>query len=118
MRSFANAYAVAAAMILLPAALFSADVDTKFHNAPAQAQALKNPYTGQEDAQAGYHAPQPFHALQEVERPFFRFETEHTCDDRRTCRDALFSTPLRNFDTVGQGWRNEAVANDRHATGT
>ena len=54
MRSFANAHAVAAVMILLPAALFSADVDTKFHNAPASAQVAKNPYAGQaEAAQAG-----------------------------------------------------------------
>src|SRR6202051_3254941 len=54
MRSFANAHALAAAMILLPAALPSADVDTKFHNAPASAQAAKNPYAGQEEAaQAG-----------------------------------------------------------------
>jgi mono/diheme cytochrome c family protein len=41
-------------MILLPAALLSADVDTKFQNAPASAQAVKNPYAGQEQAaQAG-----------------------------------------------------------------
>jgi mono/diheme cytochrome c family protein len=54
MHSFANAHALAAAMILLPAALLSADVDTKFHNAPASAQAAKNPYAGQEEAaQAG-----------------------------------------------------------------
>jgi mono/diheme cytochrome c family protein len=54
MRSFANSHARAAAMILLPAALLSADVDTKFHNAPASAQAVKNPYAGQEEAaQAG-----------------------------------------------------------------
>ena len=54
MRSFANAHALAAAMILLPAALLAADVDTKFHNAPASAQAAKNPYAGQEEAaQAG-----------------------------------------------------------------
>ena len=45
---------LAAAMILLPAALLAADVDTKFHNAPASAQAAKNPYAGQEEAaQAG-----------------------------------------------------------------
>lgn len=54
MRSFANSHARAAAMILLPAALLSADVDTKFQNAPASAQAVKNPYAGQEEAaQAG-----------------------------------------------------------------
>src|ERR1700689_4273165 len=50
----ANASALAAAMILLPATLFSADLDVKFHNAPASAQAAKNPYAGQEEAaQAG-----------------------------------------------------------------
>ncbi len=54
MHSLANALAFAAAMILLPAALLLADVDTKFHNAPASAQEAKNPYAGQEDAaQAG-----------------------------------------------------------------
>jgi len=44
-----------AAIILLPAALLlAADVDTKFHNAPASAQAMKNPYDGQDAAaQAG-----------------------------------------------------------------
>jgi hypothetical protein len=46
MRSFANAQALAAAMILLPAALLSADEDTKFHNAPALGQGAKNPYAG------------------------------------------------------------------------
>ena len=54
MHSFANAHAFAAVMILLTAALLAADVDTKFHNAPASAQEAKNPYAGQEDAvQAG-----------------------------------------------------------------
>ena len=54
MRSFASSHALAAAAILLPAALLAADVDTKFHNAPASAQAAKNPYVGQEEAaQAG-----------------------------------------------------------------
>jgi glucose/arabinose dehydrogenase len=54
MRSFANSKALAAAALLLPAALLAADVDTKFHNAPASAQAAKNPYVGQEEAaQAG-----------------------------------------------------------------
>src|SRR5580658_4269962 len=53
-RPTANASALAAAMILLPATLFSADLDVKFHNAPASAQAAKNPYAGQEEAaQAG-----------------------------------------------------------------
>src|SRR3984893_3151191 len=50
MRSFASSHALAAAAILLPAALRAADVDTKFHNAPASAQAAKNPYAGQEEA--------------------------------------------------------------------
>ena len=54
MRSSANSHALAAAAILLPAALLAADVDTKFHNAPALARAAKNPYAGQEEAaQAG-----------------------------------------------------------------
>jgi glucose/arabinose dehydrogenase len=54
MRSFANSAALAAAAILLPAALLAADVDTKFHNAPASARAAKNPYAAQEEAaQAG-----------------------------------------------------------------
>jgi glucose/arabinose dehydrogenase len=54
MRSFANSKALAAAALLLPAALLAADVDTKFHNAPASAQAAENPYVGQEEAaQAG-----------------------------------------------------------------
>src|ERR1700682_1850830 len=54
MRSFANSHALAAAAILLPAALLAADVDEKFHNAPASAQTAKNPYAGQEKAaQAG-----------------------------------------------------------------
>jgi glucose/arabinose dehydrogenase/mono/diheme cytochrome c family protein len=50
MRRFANATLIAAA-ILLPAALvLAADVDTKFHDAPASAQATKNPYEGQDAA--------------------------------------------------------------------
>src|ERR1700680_1596865 len=53
MRWFANSHALAAAAILLPAALLAAEVDTKFHNAPASAQAAKNPYAGQEAAQVG-----------------------------------------------------------------
>jgi len=54
MRSFANSHALAAAAILLPAVLLAADVDTKFHHAPALARAAKNPYAGQEEAaQAG-----------------------------------------------------------------
>jgi len=55
MRSFANSHALVAA-ILLPAALLAADGDTKFHNAPASAQAAKNPYAGQKEAaQAGHN---------------------------------------------------------------
>src|SRR6202795_38767 len=54
MDSFFNAYVLSAAAILLPSLLLSADVDTKFHNAPVSAQAAKNPYAGQEEAaQAG-----------------------------------------------------------------
>jgi glucose/arabinose dehydrogenase len=54
MRSFVNSRALAAAAILLPAALLAADVDAKFHNAPASTQAAKNPYANQEEAaQAG-----------------------------------------------------------------
>jgi glucose/arabinose dehydrogenase len=54
MHWFANSHSLAAAAILLPAALLAADVDTKFHNAPASARAAKNPYAGQEEAaQAG-----------------------------------------------------------------
>jgi glucose/arabinose dehydrogenase len=55
MRSFAKSRALIAAAILLPpAALLAADVDTKFHNAPASARGAKNPYAGQEEAaQAG-----------------------------------------------------------------
>jgi glucose/arabinose dehydrogenase len=50
MRSFVYLQALAAAMILLPAAMPAADVDTKFHNAPASARVAKNPYAGQEEA--------------------------------------------------------------------
>jgi glucose/arabinose dehydrogenase len=51
MRLFTNSYSVIAAAILLPPALLlAADADTKFHNAPASAQATKNPYEGQETA--------------------------------------------------------------------
>jgi glucose/arabinose dehydrogenase/mono/diheme cytochrome c family protein len=46
MRSFAGL--VTAAVILLPAAMLLADdVDANFHNAPASAKAMKNPYDGQ-----------------------------------------------------------------------
>jgi glucose/arabinose dehydrogenase len=48
MRSLANRNVLITAAILLPAALLlAADVDTKFHNAPASAQATKDPYEGQ-----------------------------------------------------------------------
>ena len=55
MRSFANPSVIIAAMILLPAAfLLAAVVDTKFHNAPDSARAMKNPYEGDAAAaQAG-----------------------------------------------------------------
>jgi len=55
MRSLTNRYALITSAILLPAALLlAADVDTKFHNAPASAQATKNPYAGNDAAaQAG-----------------------------------------------------------------
>ncbi len=47
MRSFANSSALIAAAILLPAALLlAAGVDTKFHDAPDSARAMKNPYEG------------------------------------------------------------------------
>ncbi len=49
MRSFAGL--VTAAAILLPAAMLLADnVDPNFHNAPASAKAMKNPYQGQASA--------------------------------------------------------------------
>ncbi|MGA8619342.1 MAG: PQQ-dependent sugar dehydrogenase [Candidatus Sulfotelmatobacter sp.] len=44
MRSFSNSSALIAAAIFLPAAFLAADVDTKFHNAPDSAKAMKNPY--------------------------------------------------------------------------
>jgi mono/diheme cytochrome c family protein len=48
MRLLINRYAIIAAAILLPPALaLAADVDTKFHDAPASARATKNPYEGQ-----------------------------------------------------------------------
>jgi len=55
MRWFSPSCRPLAAMILLPAAiLLAADVDSKFHNAPASAQSMKNPYDGQAAAaQAG-----------------------------------------------------------------
>jgi glucose/arabinose dehydrogenase len=48
MRFLINRYAFIAAAILLSAALgLAADVDAKFHDAPASARATKNPYEGQ-----------------------------------------------------------------------
>jgi len=51
MRSFSGFCILIAAAILLPAALF-AGVDTKFHDAPDSAKAMKNPYEGQPAATA------------------------------------------------------------------
>jgi len=52
--SFANSRTLVGVAILLPALLLAADVDTRFHNAPASAKAAKNPYAGGEEAaQAG-----------------------------------------------------------------
>jgi glucose/arabinose dehydrogenase len=55
MRSFANLSALTTAAVFLAAAsLFAADVNTKFHNAPASARKMKNPYEGDDAAaQAG-----------------------------------------------------------------
>jgi glucose/arabinose dehydrogenase len=55
MRSLASSSSVVAATILLPLfSLFALDVDKKFHDAPASAQATKDPYEGDEAAaQAG-----------------------------------------------------------------
>jgi len=51
MRSLANFFIPIAVAILLPVTLLvAADVDTKFHNAPASAKAMKNPYEGQDSA--------------------------------------------------------------------
>src|SRR5271155_2393714 len=51
MRSLANPHALVTAAVLLSMSLLhAADVDTKFHNAPASAQATKNPYEGQQSA--------------------------------------------------------------------
>src|SRR5271156_6403788 len=50
MRSSVDRFALITSAILLPALLLAADVDTKFHNAPASAQATKNPYEGQDAA--------------------------------------------------------------------
>ena|ERR1700739_199474 len=80
MHSFANAHALAAAMIVLPAALLSADVDTKFHNAPASAQAAKNPYAGQEAAQAG-------------KKPYGRLEVERELKRLRKVEQMVVSDP-------------------------
>ena len=55
MRWLANSHTRIAAAFLLPATLlFAANSDKNFHNAPAAAQAMKNPYEGQAAAaQAG-----------------------------------------------------------------
>ncbi len=55
MRWLANSHTRIAAAFLLPATLlFAANSDKNFHNAPASAQAMKNPYEGQAAAaQAG-----------------------------------------------------------------
>jgi glucose/arabinose dehydrogenase len=50
MRSFVRSYALTAAAILLPVAVLATEVDTKFHDAPASAKAMKNPYAGQDSA--------------------------------------------------------------------
>src|ERR1022692_1496650 len=51
MRSFTSSYAlVAAALLLSFTPQCAADADTKFHDAPASAQAARNPYGGQEAA--------------------------------------------------------------------
>jgi glucose/arabinose dehydrogenase len=42
-----NAFIITAAILLPTALLLAADVDAKFHNAPASARATKNPYEGQ-----------------------------------------------------------------------
>ena len=55
MRMFSGWSGLIAVMILLPMTLlFAADVDANFHNAPDSAQAMKNPFEGQDAAaQAG-----------------------------------------------------------------
>src|SRR5271165_1843495 len=54
MRSLAMRYALIIAAVLLPALLLAADADTNFHNAPAAAKIMKNPYEGNDAAaQAG-----------------------------------------------------------------
>jgi len=54
MRSFANSSALAAAILLPVLSLNVLGADTKFHNAPASAQKMKNPYEGDDAAaQAG-----------------------------------------------------------------
>ncbi len=54
MRWFANSCAlIAAAMLLSAAALHAADVDKKFHDAPASVKATKNPYEGDPAAPGG-----------------------------------------------------------------
>ena len=46
MRSFENSCAFIATILLPVLSLFALDVDKNFHNAPASAQATKNPYAG------------------------------------------------------------------------
>jgi glucose/arabinose dehydrogenase len=55
MRLLGNSSSIIAAAILLPAlSLCALDADTKFHNVPDSAQAMKNPYAGDDAAaQAG-----------------------------------------------------------------
>src|SRR5579863_1833730 len=54
MRSFANSCALIAAAILLPSTALLTAAGTNFHNAPASAQKMKNPYEGNDAAaQAG-----------------------------------------------------------------
>jgi glucose/arabinose dehydrogenase len=54
MRSFPPRSAFIATLILLNSLLFAAAIDTKFHNAPDSAKAMKNPYEGNDAAaQAG-----------------------------------------------------------------
>jgi mono/diheme cytochrome c family protein len=51
MRAFSATLIFIAASILLSAAwLFAADADANFHNAPASAKAMKNPYEGRDAA--------------------------------------------------------------------
>jgi glucose/arabinose dehydrogenase len=60
MRPIAQCCAIAAAVLIPAALLQAAATDTKFHNAPASAQAMKNPYEGQD---AAARAGKPLYAL-------------------------------------------------------